>query len=53
MRTLSLRLVLPGLLLFLLGVLAIPSPANARQQASAEGQNQVKIEINSATVEQL
>jgi len=53
MRTSSLRLVLAGLLLSLLGTLAVPSPANAGQQASAEGQNQEKIEINSATVEQL
>jgi competence protein ComEA len=53
MRTSSLHLVLAGLLLSLLGALAVPAPVAAGQQAGAEGQMQEKVEINSATVEQL
>ncbi len=53
MHTSSLRLTLAGLLLLLLGTLAVPSPVAASQQTSAESQAQEKIEINSATAEQL
>jgi len=47
------RLVLAGLLLSLLGALVVPSHASAGQQAGAGEQARPKIEINSATVEQL
>lgn len=53
MRISSPRLVLAGLLLSLLGVLVVPSLAVASQQASSGGQEQEKIELNSATAEQL
>jgi len=53
MHTSSFRLVLAGLTLFLFGTLVVPSLAIAGQQASAEEQNKEKIEINSATAEQL
>ena len=53
MRTSSSRLVLAGLLLSLFGALVVPSLAVASQQAGPGGQEQQKIEINSATAEQL
>ena len=53
MRTSSPRLVLAGLLLSMIGVLTVPSSVEAGEQSSAEGQRQEKVEINSATVEQL
>ena len=53
MRTSSLRLAETGLTLFLLATLVVPSLAIASQQANAEEQNKEKIEINSATAQQL
>ena len=53
MRISSPRLVLAGLLLFLVGALAVPTLVDAGQQAGAQAQSPEKIEVNSATVEQL
>jgi len=53
MHTSSLRLAQAGLALFLLGTLVVPALAIGGQQAGSAEQNKEKIEINSATVEQL